>query len=90
MWRGGESFDDIGGCGNIKRFLTAVIQGEQKGTPLAEVLGIQARMMRMHRSVAAEEAAARASVLLVLPMMLLLAAIVLVMMGPFIVNGLKL
>src|SRR5260370_8004743 len=29
VWRGGESFDDIGGCGNIKRFLTAVIAGEE-------------------------------------------------------------
>ena len=29
VWRGGESFDDIGGCGNIKRFLTAVIEGEE-------------------------------------------------------------
>ena len=29
VWRGGETFDDIGGCENIKRFLTAVIQGEE-------------------------------------------------------------
>lgn len=29
VWRGGETFDDIGGCENIKRFLTAVIAGEE-------------------------------------------------------------
>lgn len=29
VWRGGETFDDIGGCENIKRFLAAVIQGEE-------------------------------------------------------------
>ena len=29
VWRGGESFDDIGGCSNIKRFLMAVIEGEE-------------------------------------------------------------
>ena len=29
VWRGGETFDDIGGCGNIKCFLTAVINGEE-------------------------------------------------------------
>ena len=29
VWRGGETFDDIGGCLNIKRFLTAVIEGEE-------------------------------------------------------------
>ena len=29
VWRGGETFEDIGGCENIKRFLTAVIEGEE-------------------------------------------------------------
>jgi hypothetical protein len=29
VWRGGESFADIGGCENIKRFLRAVISGEE-------------------------------------------------------------
>lgn len=29
VWRGGETFDDIGGCENIKRFLRAVIDGEE-------------------------------------------------------------
>ena len=71
----------------MRDFTNAVIQAEEKGNPLAEVLSIQARMMRMRRSVAAEEAAARASVLLVLPMMLLLAAVMLVLLGPFVVNG---
>ncbi len=29
IWRGGETFEDIGGCDNIKRFLTAVLNGQQ-------------------------------------------------------------
>jgi ATPase family associated with various cellular activities (AAA) len=29
VWRGGETFDDIGGCANVKRFLRAVIDGEE-------------------------------------------------------------
>lgn len=29
IWRGGETFDQIGGCENIKRFLDAVIHGEE-------------------------------------------------------------
>ncbi|HLG96695.1 MAG TPA: AAA family ATPase [Bryobacteraceae bacterium] len=29
VWRGGETFDDIGGCENIKRFLRAVINGAE-------------------------------------------------------------
>jgi len=28
VWRGGETFDQIGGCDNIKRFLRAVLEGE--------------------------------------------------------------
>ncbi len=29
IWRGGETFDQIGGCDNIKRFLTAVLGGRE-------------------------------------------------------------
>jgi hypothetical protein len=29
IWRGGETFADIGGCENIKQFLTAVLHGEE-------------------------------------------------------------
>ncbi len=71
----------------VRDFVNAVVQAEQKGTPLSAVLEIQARMLRLRRSVMAEEAAARAAVLLVLPLMLLLACIMTVMFGPFAVNG---
>jgi hypothetical protein len=29
IWRGGETFEQIGGCENIKRFLSAVLQGRE-------------------------------------------------------------
>ena len=29
IWRGGETFDQIGGCENIKRFLTAALLGRE-------------------------------------------------------------
>lgn len=29
IWRGGETFDQIGGCDNVKRFLGAVLQGRE-------------------------------------------------------------
>lgn len=29
VWRGGENFDQIGGCDNIKQFLTAVLHGQE-------------------------------------------------------------
>jgi tight adherence protein C len=71
----------------VKNFVGAVVQAEEKGNPLAEVLQIQAQVLRMHRSVAAEEAAARAGVMMMIPLFLLLCCILLVLFGPFIVNG---
>lgn len=71
----------------VRDFVGAVVQAEEKGNPLAEVLSIQARMLRMRRSVAAEEAAARAGVLLIGPLMVLLGAILIILFGPFAVNG---
>jgi tight adherence protein C len=72
----------------VRDFVGAVVQAEEKGTPLAEVLEIQARMLRMRRSVSAEEAAARAAVMLIGPLMLQLCAILLLLFSPFLINGL--
>jgi tight adherence protein C len=73
---------------SVRDFVSAVTQAEEKGTPLSEVLSIQARMLRMRRSVAAEEAAARAGVMLIGPLMLQLCAIMLILFSPFLINGL--
>ena len=74
----------------MHELVSAVAQAEQKGNPLAPVLEVQARLMRMRRSVLAEEAAARAGVLLMLPLMLLLGAILLVLFAPFVIDGMGL
>jgi tight adherence protein C len=68
-------------------FVRALIQADEKGNPLTEVLQNQARMSRMRRSVAAEEAAARAGVLMIVPLMLLMGTILLLLLGPFIATG---
>lgn len=73
---------------SVRDFVNAVTQAEEKGTPLAQVLAIQARVLRMRRSVAAEEAAARAGVMLIGPLMLQLCAIMVILFSPFIINGL--
>lgn len=70
----------------VRDFVSAVVQAEEKGNPLAEVLQIQATMLRMRRSVAAEESAARAGVLMMGPLMLIFATIMLIILGPFAVN----
>jgi tight adherence protein C len=65
----------------VREFVGAVIQAEEKGTPLAEVLRIQATILRMRRSVLAEEAASRAGVLMMIPLMMLLGSILIILMG---------
>jgi tight adherence protein C len=73
----------------VRDFACSVIQAEAKGNPLANVLRIQARMLRMRRSVDAEKAASRAGVMMMIPMLLMFGSIILVLLGPFIVNGMK-
>jgi len=84
-----ENFADRVPTEAVRDFVSAVVQSEEKGNPLAEVLRIQATMMRMRRSIMAEEAAARAAVMLMGPLMLIFGAIILCLMGPFIIQGMS-
>lgn len=70
----------------VRDFVSAVVQAEEKGTPLAEILAVQARMLRMRRSVRAEEAAAKAAAKMMMPLMLIFCSILLVLLGPFVVR----
>ncbi len=71
---------------SVREFVAAIIQAEEKGTPISVVLSIQATALRGRRSVLAEEAAARAGVLLMLPMLMIMVAIVLLLMGPLFIQ----
>jgi tight adherence protein C len=71
----------------VQDLVSAIVQAEQKGSPLARVIQVQGRMLNMRRSVAAEEAAARAGVLMIAPMMLLVGCILLLLLGPILVKG---
>ena len=84
-----ENFADRVPTEAVRDFVGTVVQSEEKGNPLAEVLRIQARMLRMRRSVMAEEAAARAAVLMMGPLMLIFGAIILVLLGPFVVQSMQ-
>ena len=72
---------------SVRNFSRALIQAEEKGNPIVEVLQVQARISRMQRSIMAEEAASRAGILLMLPMVMLLGCVILLLMGPFIAGG---
>lgn len=84
-----ENFADRAPTEAVRDFVGTVVQSEEKGNPLAEVLRIQANMLRMRRSVLAEESAARAAVLMMGPLMLIFGAIILVLLGPFIINSME-
>lgn len=71
----------------VHQFVSAVCQSEEKGTPLLEALTIQAATLRQRRSVLAEEMAARASVRLIFPLMLMVGSVLIVILAPFIIDG---
>ncbi|HEY8430794.1 MAG TPA: type II secretion system F family protein [Sandaracinaceae bacterium] len=80
-------FAERAGTEAVRSFVNAVVQSESRGTPLVNVLQIQATTLRQRRSARGEEAAARAAVLMMLPLMLILVAIVLLLLGPFLLQG---
>jgi tight adherence protein C len=64
-----------------------VIQAETKGTPLREVLSIQATVMRQRHSFEAEERAAKATMKMMIPLVLLLAATFIIIIAPVMISA---
>jgi tight adherence protein C len=73
----------------VKAFVTNAIQAEKRGTPLVEILRIQADVARTKRFQTAEKVAGRAGVVILMPLMFIFAATVLVMFGSLIVKGFR-
>ena len=77
---------------SVAEFVGAVLQADEQGSPLAEVLTIQARASRQRRSVRAEELAAKAGTRMVLPMTMAFAAAMLLLAAPIfmeLMNGVR-
>jgi tight adherence protein C len=55
----------------VRELVSSIVQGEEKGTPLSEVLRVQASMLRMRRSILAEEMVRQAAVKVSLPIAML-------------------
>lgn len=70
----------------VRELVNSVIQAEQKGTPLATVLTIQAQTQRLRRSIAAEETASEAALLLLGPMTLIFLCVITLLLGPVVVR----
>ncbi len=66
----------------LRSIIASVIQAEELGTPLGDVLHDQATLLRMRRSFNAENKAAVASVRILIPCLLLVMAVLLAVFGP--------
>jgi tight adherence protein C len=73
----------------VKTFVTNAVQAEKRGTPLVEILRIQAEVARTKRFQTAEKVAGRAGVVILMPLMFIFAATVLIMFGSLIVKGFR-
>lgn len=70
----------------LQSIVASVIQAEDLGTPLADVLHSQASLLRLQRSVRAENLAAVASVRIMVPGALILLSVILAVFGPAVVR----
>lgn len=73
----------------LDSIISAIVQAEELGTPLAEVLRLQSNLLRMRRSMLAERRAGEAAVKLLVPSMLILISVVVVIFGPFIIRAMR-
>jgi tight adherence protein C len=67
---------------SVNEFVAAIVQAEERGNPLADVLKIQAASSRQRRSVMGEEAAAKAGIKLIAPALMVFAACIIIIAGP--------
>jgi tight adherence protein C len=73
----------------LRTVVTSITSAEELGTPLADILKVQANLLRMARSHRAEKLAGEAAVKLLIPSMLVLLSVVLTIMSPFIIRFLR-
>jgi tight adherence protein C len=74
---------------SLRNIVASVVQAEELGTPLGDVLHDQATLLRLQRSVRAENRAAVASVRILVPCLLLLMAVILAVFGPAILRAVR-
>ena len=75
---------------DLRGFITAMVQADQLGIPIANVLRIQAREMRIRRSQRAEETAMKVPVKILFPLIFcILPALFIVIIGPAAIQIIK-
>jgi len=73
----------------ITSIVGAILQGENLGSPLAQVFRTQADVLRLKRTQRAETLAGEAGVKMLLPAVMVMVATVLMILGPFLLNFLS-
>jgi tight adherence protein C len=73
----------------LDSIISAILQAESLGTPLADVLKLQANLLRMRRSMRAEKRAGEAAVRILVPSMLILVSVVIIIFAPIIVKFIR-
>lgn len=73
-------------CEAVIEFVNSLVQAEERGNPVSEVLTIQAGVSRQRRSVRAEESAAKAGVAMVGPLMLVFLCVMGLILAPAMMN----
>ena len=71
---------------DFRRVFKTILQGEQLGTPLKDILAMQAKAMRERRIMNAEKLAQEAGTKLLAPCMLIMLAALLIVIGPMVMQ----
>ena len=80
------AFVDRAPAASVSEFVNSLVQAEERGNPVSEVLLIQAGTSRTRRSVRAEELAAKAGVKMTGPLMLIFLAVLTLIIAPAMMN----
>jgi tight adherence protein C len=80
------TFAERAPAASVSEFVNSLVQAEERGNPVAEVLLIQASTSRTRRSVRAEELAAKAGVKMTGPLMLIFLAVLALIIAPAMMN----